>query len=73
MARLYRKKVTNLAKRVERPDRHTEAAEAICDLIDAIVLIPADRFRPQPDATEDGTPQPCVPRRATDAGRILAR
>jgi site-specific DNA recombinase len=42
MARLYRQKVTDLARALEHPDTRTEAAEAIRGLIDAIVPTPAE-------------------------------
>ncbi len=40
MARIYRTKVTGLAKALEEPDSRSEATEALRGLVDAIVLTP---------------------------------
>ena len=40
MARIYRTKVTELAKALQEPDTRSEATEALRGLVDAIVLIP---------------------------------
>ena len=40
MARIYRTKVTELAKVLQEPDSRSEAPEALRGLVDAIVLTP---------------------------------
>ena len=40
MARIYRTKVTELAKALQEPDSRSEATEALRGLVDAIVLTP---------------------------------
>ena len=40
MARIYRAKVTELAKALQEPDSRCEATEALRGLVDAIVLTP---------------------------------
>ena len=40
MARIYRAKVTELAKALQEPDGRSEATEALRGLVDAIVLTP---------------------------------
>ena len=40
MARIYRTKVTELAKALQEPDTRSEATEALRGLVDAIVLTP---------------------------------
>src|SRR5215207_5238499 len=40
MARVYRTKVTELAKALQEPDSRSEATEALRGLVDAIVLTP---------------------------------
>ena len=42
MAELYRQKVTTLDQALEHPETRTEATEALRDLIDAIVMTPAE-------------------------------
>jgi site-specific DNA recombinase len=42
MARIYRTKVTELAKALQEPDSRSEATEALRGLVDAIVLTPDD-------------------------------
>ena len=41
MARIYRTKVIELAKALQRPESRIEATEALRGLVDAIVLTPA--------------------------------
>jgi hypothetical protein len=43
MARIYRTKVTELAKALQEPDSRSEAKEALRGLVDAIVLTPDER------------------------------
>jgi hypothetical protein len=73
MAELYRQKVTDLAAALEHPDTHTEAADAIRGLLDAIVLTPAHAFQLKPEATGTNWRTPRRYQPAPDAGRILAR
>ncbi len=40
MARIYRVKVTELARALQQPEGRCEATEALRDLVDAIVLTP---------------------------------
>jgi site-specific DNA recombinase len=40
MARIYREKVSELAKALQEPDSRSEATEALRGLVDAIVLTP---------------------------------
>ena len=40
MARIYRSKVTALARALQEPDSRSEATEALRGLVDAIVLTP---------------------------------
>jgi hypothetical protein len=40
MARIYREKVTQLARALQEPDTRSEATEALRGLVDAIVLTP---------------------------------
>jgi len=40
MARIYRTKVTELAKALQEPDSRPEATEALRSLVEAIVLTP---------------------------------
>ena len=42
MARIYREKVSGLAKAIHEPDSRSEATEALRGLVDAIVLTPDD-------------------------------
>ena len=41
MARIYRRKVTELATALQQPESRVEATEALRGLVDAIVLTPA--------------------------------
>ena len=41
MARIYRTKVTELARALQQPESRVEATEALRGLVDAIVLTPA--------------------------------
>jgi hypothetical protein len=45
MARIYRTKVTELARALQQPESRVEATEALCGLVDAIVLTPAANGR----------------------------
>ncbi len=48
IARIYRAKVTELARALQEPDSRSEATEALRGLVDAIVLTPdqdGERFR----------------------------
>ena len=40
MGRIYRAKVTELATALQEPDSRSEATEALCGLLDAVVLTP---------------------------------
>jgi hypothetical protein len=40
MARIYREKVSGIAKALQEPDSRSEATEALRSLVDAIVLTP---------------------------------
>ena len=52
MARIYRAKVTELARALQEPDSRSEATEALRGLVDAIVLTPDQRRRDASDRVE---------------------
>ena len=52
MARIYRAKVTELARALQEPDSRSEATEALRGLVDAIVLTPDQARRDASDRVE---------------------
>ena len=52
MARIYRMKVTELAKALQEPDTRSEATDVLRGLVDAIVLTPDQERRGPPDRAE---------------------
>ena len=65
MARIYRAKVTDLARALQEPDTRAEATEALRGLVDAIVITPDHNAPSRTPLNPSSTPSPLdrIPRK----------